>query len=152
MENELAVLPPTTKRVEFHTSRAVNREIEARTIANISRFTGRTSEAVRDRLTQLDNEWDTERTLETMAGTLTVMGTLLGLTVSRRWFIMPALVGGFLVQHAIQGWCPPLAVIRRMGVRTAEEIANERVALKTMRGDFQATDNTHEALAQARMA
>ena len=29
-------------------------------------------------------------------------------------FLFPAVIAGFLLQHAIQGWCPPLAVIRRL--------------------------------------
>ena len=54
----------------------------------------------------------------------------------RRWFVLPALVGAFLLQHAIQGWCPPVSVLRRMGVRTTREINHERFALKALRGDF----------------
>jgi hypothetical protein len=42
----------------------------------------------------------------------------------------------FLVQHAVQGWCPPLVVLRRRGVRTRREIEEERYALKALRGDF----------------
>jgi len=49
---------------------------------------------------------------------------------------LPAVVGTFLLQHAVQGWCPPLTVFRRLGFRTAGEIARERYALKAMRGDF----------------
>ena len=45
-------------------------------------------------------------------------------------------VGAFLLQHALQGWCPPLPLLRQLGVRTAEEINEERTALKTIRGDF----------------
>lgn len=51
----------------------------------------------------------------------------LGTFVNRRWF---------LLQHAVQGWCPPLPVFRRLGVRTAREIHEEILALKAMRGDF----------------
>jgi hypothetical protein len=61
---------------------------------------------------------------------------VLGLTVNRKWFMLPAGVAAFLLQHAIQGWCPPLSVFRRMRVRTADEINEERFALKAMRGDF----------------
>jgi hypothetical protein len=43
---------------------------------------------------------------------------------------------GFLLQHAVQGWCPPLPLLRRLGVRTADEINEERYALKALRGDF----------------
>ena len=42
----------------------------------------------------------------------------------------------FLLQHALQGWCPPLPLFRRLGVRTAREIARERYALQALRGDF----------------
>ena len=46
------------------------------------------------------------------------------------------MVTAFLFQHAVQGWCPPIAVLRRLGVRTAREIEVERIALKALRGDF----------------
>jgi hypothetical protein len=39
-------------------------------------------------------------------------------------------------QHALQGWCPPLSAIRRLGVRSAAEIEEERTALRAIRGDF----------------
>jgi hypothetical protein len=39
-------------------------------------------------------------------------------------------------QHAIRGWCPPVPLFRRLGVRTQREIGREIVALKTLRGDF----------------
>jgi hypothetical protein len=42
----------------------------------------------------------------------------------------------FLAQHALQGWCPPIPVIRRLGVRTRAEIERERNALKALRGDY----------------
>jgi hypothetical protein len=45
-------------------------------------------------------------------------------------------VAGFLLQHAVQGWCPPVPLFRRLGFRTAAEIDYERYALKALRGDF----------------
>jgi hypothetical protein len=36
----------------------------------------------------------------------------------------------------LQGWCPPLPILRSLGVRTADEINEERYALKALRGDF----------------
>jgi hypothetical protein len=56
--------------------------------------------------------------------------------VDKKWFIFPAVVAGFLLQHAVQGWCPPMPVFRRLGFRTQSEIDSERYALKTLRGDF----------------
>ncbi|HEX9787907.1 MAG TPA: hypothetical protein VGB09_07765 [Candidatus Binatia bacterium] len=80
-----------------------------------------------------------ERALEANASAVSLLGLGLGTFVDRRWFILPAVVAGFLLQHALQGWCPPVSVFRRLGVRASTEIDHERYALKALRGDFQDT-------------
>ena len=50
--------------------------------------------------------------------------------------LLPGVVGGFLLQHALSGWCPPVTLLRRLGFRTAGEIHREKYALKALRGDF----------------
>jgi hypothetical protein len=67
----------------------------------------------------------------TMASSFSLTGIVLGSTVDRRWYLLPT-----VVLHAIQGWCPPLAILRTLGIRTREEIARERYALKALAGDF----------------
>ena len=57
-------------------------------------------------------------------------------TLTRKFLIVPGVVFGFLLQHAVQGWCPPLPVFRRLGERTRKEINRENYALKALRGDF----------------
>ena len=89
--------------------------------------------AVDARLRALDKEWDIERCLETGASSLTLIGTVLGATVNKKWFWLPGGVAAFLLQHALQGWCPPLPVFRRLGVRTADEINRERHALLSVK-------------------
>jgi hypothetical protein len=93
-------------------------------------------EAISDRLLTLDAEWDIERYIETVAPSITLAGMTLGLTTNRKWFVLPFVVQGFLLQHAVQGWCPPLPILRRLGIRTANEIDEERNALKAARGDY----------------
>jgi hypothetical protein len=88
----------------------------------------------------LDEEWDIERALEANAASFAFTGTVLAATVDRRWLMLPAVVTAFLLQHAVQGWCPPVPVLRRLGYRTAREIDEERVALKALRGDFMSTE------------
>jgi hypothetical protein len=78
--------------------------------------------------------------LEANAATISLIGVVLGTVVDRRWFVLPAIVGAFLLQHALQGWCPPLPVLRRLGIRTSTEIDYERYALKALRGDFKDID------------
>ena len=60
--------------------------------------------------------------------------------MNRRWYFPPTAVATFLLQHAVQGWCPPVGLLRRLGVRTEREIDEERYALKLMRGDFSGVD------------
>jgi hypothetical protein len=36
------------------------------------------------------------------------------------------------LQHALQGWCPPVPVLRRLGYRTQPEIEEERCALRAL--------------------
>jgi hypothetical protein len=88
------------------------------------------------RLEELDAEWDIERTLITNASTLMLTGLALGTFGDRRWLALPAVVGTFLLQHGIQGWCPPLPLFRFLGVRTKEEILEERYALRALQGDL----------------
>jgi hypothetical protein len=130
------MIASTSRRVPEHTADRVNEQIRARTEANVARYASAGPEAIESRLAELDQEWDVERTLEANAATLAAVGAGLALLVDRRFALIPLVVGGFLLQHALQGWCPPLPVFRRMGFRTQSEIAYERYALKALRGDF----------------
>lgn len=123
-------------RVSVNTSDDINRRIEREMEARI-RELANNSVGIERRLRELDKEWDIERMLEANASALTFAGAFLGASVDRRWIALPIVVGAFLFQHAVQGWCPPLPVLRRLGFRTAREIDTERVALKVLRGDFQ---------------
>lgn len=89
-----------------------------------------------ERLAELNREWDAERVLFTATGVNALLGLALGRWVDRRWYGYVAAVAAFQFQHGVQGWCPPMAVIRRTKFRTQKEIAAERTALKALRGDF----------------
>lgn len=93
-------------------------------------------ELISRRLKNLESEWDIERYLETNAALFTIVGLVLTFTVSIFWLLFTILIQIFLLQHAFQGWCPPLIIFRRMCKRTKREIENERHALKVLRGDF----------------
>lgn len=129
------MIPSTVERVPQHTADHINEQIRRQTERNVARFADNPA-AIEGRLTELNQEWDIERTLEANAASISLIGLALGATVDRRFFVLPGLVAGFLLQHALQGWCPPLPVFRRMGFRTASEIDYERYALKSLRGDF----------------
>lgn len=134
----------TTDRVMSNTEESLNEQIRRIIEANIAYY-ARHKDQIDERLRELDEEWDIERTLQANAASLTLAGTVLGTLFRRRWLVLPMLVGGFLLQHAIQGWCPPLIILRRLGVRTIQEIDTERYALKALRGDFSEVQQTEDA-------
>jgi hypothetical protein len=130
------MLPSTVERVPQHTPEAYNAAIRRQTEQTGARTAAAGPAAIDRRLAELDREWDIERTLEANAATVSLLGSALGLTVDRRFFALPAVVAGFLLQHAVQGWCPPVPLFRHLGFRTASEIDHERYTLKALRGDF----------------
>lgn len=119
----------TNDRVRENTSKKALEKIDRQTEENIQRYASRDRAAIRERIEALNKEWDTERVLEVTSGINVLLGLALGLTVNRRWLILSAVSASFLVQHTVQGWCPPLPVIRSLGVRTKNEIEQERDAL-----------------------
>jgi len=123
-------LPDTASRVELHTNLNVNNKIAAETLDNIENYSNKDTNEIKSRIEELNKEWDIERVLETNAASVVILSTLLGFTVSKKWFYLSGIAGGFLLQHALQGWCPPVPLFRRLGVRTCSEINYEKEQLK----------------------
>jgi hypothetical protein len=138
----------SANRVSSNTAAGVNLRIQREMEDRLAYFSSH-HDQIDDRLMELDEEWDIERTIEANASTLALAGTVLGATVDKRWLWLPALVTGFLFQHAVQGWCPPVPILRRLGFRTADEINRERYALKAIRGDFAEGDGQNDSVTNA---
>jgi hypothetical protein len=119
-------------RVRHSTAPEVNREIDRRTNNNIRRYANSSEEVIHGRIEELDREWDIERTLEVNASALALSGLLLGVIVNRKWLALPGVVLSFLLQHGLQGWCPPLPMLRKMGIRTRSEIDREKYELRAL--------------------
>ena len=128
-------------RVRANTAEETNRQIDRGIEARVREYARRPASDIIRRINELDREWDMERLLETNASALAFTGLVLGMTRSRKWLIVPSIVLPFLFQHAMQGWCPPVPLFRRLGVRTREEIDREKYALKALRGDFEEIDS-----------
>jgi len=117
-------------RVRRSTATRLNQKIDRKTEDNIRYYAGSSDASIERRIRELDEEWDVDRVLEVNASALALSGLALGVTRDRRWLALPAAVMGFLLQHGIQGWCPPLPLLRRLGVRTRGEIDREKHALR----------------------
>ena len=137
------LVPTISERVPRHTDDDLNERITQQTESNVTSCSA-DPQLIDLRLQDLDREWDIERALEANAATVLLIGLALGHFVSRRLYALPAAVALFLLQHALQGWCPPVSLFRRLGVRTQREIDEERYALKVMRTDFGPADEHHE--------
>ena len=123
------MIAQSADRVPAHTDPHVNDEINRQAAIRIDYYRSHPQEIGR-RLRELDAEWDIERALETAASSISLFGLVRGAVFGqRRWLLLPLMVQGFFLQHAIQGWCPPLPVLRRLGFRTVREIDEERYAL-----------------------
>ncbi len=139
----------TRHRVPAHSPADANRRIRREIEASVAYFHAHIDE-IPQRLRELDQEWDIERAIEANASILALAGIGLAAGHDRRWLALPGLVSAFLLQHAVQGWCPPVPVLRWFGFRTAYEIEEERRALKALRGDFaRATESSRAALQAA---
>jgi hypothetical protein len=116
-------------RVRHRTADEVNAAIDRGIERNVRLYRNQDDGTIRERIRELDEEWDMERVLETNASALALAGVVLAVTHSRKWLALSAAVTGFLLLHATQGWCPPVPALRRMGVRTRKEIDREKYAL-----------------------
>ena len=123
-------------RVRENTPEEENQQIDQKAVEQIEKFQGPSHEIISHRLQELENEWDVERYLEVNAASLGLLGLVMGSFFGRKWFVLTGVVTGFMLQHGMQGWCPPLPLIRAFGVRTRKEIEEEKYALKVLRGDF----------------
>lgn len=128
---------PSVARVPLHTASEINQSIREAMQHRVEYYRAHPDEIGR-RIQELNEEWDVERALATGSSMLSLAGLALGLGRGRRWLALALGVQSFYLQHTIQGWCPPLPLLRRLGFRTPMEIELERAALKDVR------DGVHE--------
>ena len=133
--------PSDMERVRANTPAEINWRIDRQIEDSVRRYASEPKDVILRRIWELEREWDIERVLQLMASSFSLTGIFLSGVRDKRWFVLPAVVLSFLFLHAVQGWCPPVPVLRRLGVRTREEIDRERHALKVLVGDFPSIAN-----------
>src|SRR5688572_20174160 len=95
-------------RVRQHTDEDRLTELDRAARARIADLCDAPPRVLSERIERLERETDIERALEINAATLALSGLALGVLVNRKLLAIPAVVLAFLLQHGIQGWCPPL--------------------------------------------
>lgn len=119
-------------RVRARSSASVTDKIDQATEARVERLKHTGPVEAGRRLAELDREWDIDRAL------MLLFAGVGGLTFSlgharmgafrkwNRWLSLFSVQLAFLGVHAAYGWCPPVALLRRLGFRTQKEIQAER--------------------------
>ncbi len=130
------IVPEKIDRVRANTCDKINEKIDRQTERNIAAFVCSGEEEISERLNELAEEWDIERVLQLNATIISTGGCILTAFGGKKFLAIPFAVSLFLMNHAIRGWCPPIPMFRRLGVRTRSEIDAEIFALKAIRGDF----------------
>ena len=126
----MSVLPPTSQRVQLHTKEEINKKIQEKTRENINYYKNKSRKQIVARINELDKEWDIERALETNASVIIFISAVLGIiTQNILWIVFIGVISAFLLEHALQGWCPPVPIFRRMGIRSSSEIDEEKYTL-----------------------
>ena len=141
--------PGETDRVRANTRPEVLERIDHTIEERIRFYSVQPRETISRRIRELDAEWDIERVLEANASSLALTGLALGVLKNRAFLLISGGVLGFLLMHALQGWCPPVPLLRKLGVRTRSEIDREKFGLKTLRGDFESIHPLTEEQKQA---
>ncbi len=131
--------------VRRSSSERINDQIDLQIQFNIEYYKDKDRDEIKSRIEELDREWDIERVLEINMATVALTGIALSAFHNRKWLILPGIVLSFFTQHAIQGWCPPLPLFRRLGFRTRKEIDKEKYALMALAGDANNIGNEEDA-------
>src|SRR3954466_8271719 len=104
-------------QVRAGTRPSVQEKIDQKIREQIIHFAAQPKEVITRRIYELENEWDIERVLEANAAGIGLASLGWGLVVNKKCLAITATVLGFLLIHSTQGWCPPVPVLRRLGVR-----------------------------------
>lgn len=135
------------KEIKHRSTRFTSDEIDRRIQSAIEEsvaFYADHPDHIDRRLEQLDREWNLDRWLQANAATLILLGVGLSAIADRKWLLLPGVVSAFLLQQSVQGWCPPVHLFRRMGVRTKEEILREFYQLRALQGYFDALSGAEQ--------
>lgn len=100
--------------------------------------------AIEERLHEIENEWSIGRATKAAAGVLVLGSLAASVTRSRLWAFIPLAAGCCLTQYFFsrRSWLEVL--FHQVGLRTRAEMEQERIALRTLRGDFKSLATVHD--------
>jgi hypothetical protein len=134
--SSISWIPPKNDEIRAHTSQTSNERIDRETNRAVTAALG-SRDAIRERLAELDREWNVDRALMlnfAVLGGLSAALTMRSLARDRRlggWGALFFTQIAFLANHAIRRWCPPMPLFRMLGFRSQREIDSEHQILES---------------------
>lgn len=95
---------------------------------NLDYYRLESEEVINNRIRKLDAEWDVERSIQLKASLIALGGVALGVSLGKKWLMIPAAICSFFAVHAIQGGAMPVLG----NFRTRKQIAEEQFGLKEL--------------------
>lgn len=89
--------PPTATRVQEHSPRGANRQIERETEGFIALYADATPDEIAGRLAELDREWDIERTLQINFAMVSGIGLALAALKDKRLALLSGIAARFML-------------------------------------------------------
>jgi hypothetical protein len=142
-------IPREPDPVRRRTPARINARIDNRIARRVEDCASKSRTEMSCDINDLDDELDVEHAFVLAGGLVALPGIVLGAAGRRGWLVLPAAVALFGIQFGLQGWCAPIALLRRRGFRTRREIDGEKYAIKSLRGDFEAVSSTSSVVARA---
>ncbi len=132
MSNNESVLPVEdprrVDRIRDRTPASVLAKIDGNTASTVFRIARQGPDAIRQRIEEIDREWDLERMLAVGFAVMPLVVEI-GRHLRLRWNLLARGLQLAQITHALIGWSPQATLLRRLGVRTQKEIDAERAAL-----------------------
>jgi hypothetical protein len=132
MKKNVHELPKVPSTLNRYTPDSVNEEIERQIEATVGYYKKQDEKVIKERILQLEHEWDAERVLLLSMGSIMLAGSALSLGKNKKWGAAAVAAAALLIQMPITGWNPALAALRRVPVRTNYEIDLEKKALMNL--------------------
>lgn len=139
-------------RVRANTAASVNAKIDRELFHRLVVYSALSHEDIGWRIRELEKEWDIERAIDLQASVTALLGLWMAHQHHWKWIWLTVINQIFLLQHSLQGWCPPVALQRSLKQRTRREINFEILALRLLRGDFGDVIADGDPVARAQMA
>ena len=97
--------------------------------------------SIEQRLAELDGQHKIDGTIMMTAAVIGLIGLIGGIGRSRAWLLLPTAA---LLLVVAESQRPMARWLQRCGIRTYDDIRAERLALRTLRGDFRRLPGLNE--------